>query len=385
MELGSLLTVTFAPDSFKGSIAADSAAAALARGWASVRPKDELVLAPMADGGEGTLSAIAGAVPQAELVPVTVTGPDGQVVLASWLRLPPSPDHPAGAAVIELAATSGIELMGELDALGAHTLGLGEAIAAACETAAEIYLALGSSASTDGGTGMLRALGLRALDAAGSELALGGGALANLAELDFSNLLPLPARGVVGLTDVTNPLLGKQGAAQVFAAQKGASAEQIAELERALGQLVKVVDASAAGRPAPGLGSRLAALAGSGAAGGTGFGVLVWGGSLRAGAPAVAAIIGLKAKVARSDLVITGEGSYDRQSAMGKVPGYLASVVEDTPLALVAGQIDPAVDRAQFAAAISLSELSGSSDLAMAAPEQWLEAAGAQLARQQMS
>jgi len=357
----------------------------MARGWASVRPIDELVLAPMADGGEGTLSAIAAAVPHAELVPVSVTGPDGRPVRASWLRLPPSPNHPAGAAVIELAATSGIELMGELDALGAHTLGLGQAIAAACESAAEIYLALGSSASTDGGTGMLRALGLRALDAAGLELALGGGALAHLAELDFAKLLPLPVGGVVGLTDVTNPLLGPQGAAQVFAAQKGASAEQIGELEQALGQLVRVVDASAAGRPAAGLGSELANLAGSGAAGGTGFGVLVWGGSLRAGAPAVAAIIGLKAQVARSDLVITGEGRYDHQSAMGKVPGYLASVVEDTPLALVAGQIDPAVDRSRFAEAISLSELAGSSDRAMAAPERWLEAAGAQLARKQMS
>ena len=380
-----MLTVTFAPDSFKGSVAADRAAAALARGWASVRPSDELLLAPMADGGEGTLSAIASAVPQAELVPISVTGPDGRAVNSSWLRLPPSAERPAAAAVIELASTAGIELMDELDAIGAHTLGFGQAIAAACEDAAEIYLALGSSASTDGGTGMLRALGLRALDAGGAELALGGGPLANLAELDFSKLRRLPAGGVVGLTDVTNPLLGRQGAAQVFAAQKGASAEQIGELEQALGNLVRVVDASATGRPDPGLGSELAALAGSGAAGGTGFGVLVWGGSLRAGAPAVAAIIGLKAKVARSDLVVTGEGSYDRQSAMGKVPGYLATLVEDKPLALVAGQIDPAVDRSKFAAAISLSELAGSPDQALADPERWLEAAGAILASKQMS
>ena len=380
-----MLTVTFAPDSFKGSVSAQLAAAALARGWASVRPNDELVLAPMADGGEGTLGAIAGAVPQAELVPISVTGPDGRAVSSNWLRLPPSADHPAGAAVVELAATSGIELMGELDALGAHTLGFGQAIAAACDDAAEIYLALGSSASTDGGTGMLRALGLRALDAAGVELALGGGSLAQLAELDFSKLQPLPARGVVGLTDVTNPLLGQQGAAQVFAAQKGASAEQIVELEQALEQLVRVVDASAASRPAVGFGSELATVAGSGAAGGTGFGVLVWGGLLSAGAPAVAKIIGLKAKVARSDLVITGEGSFDRQSAMGKVPGYLASLVEGPRLALVAGQIDPAVDRSKFAAAVSLSELAGSPEQALAEPERWLEAAGAQLARKQMS
>ncbi|HET8949737.1 MAG TPA: glycerate kinase, partial [Solirubrobacteraceae bacterium] len=142
--------VVVAPDSFKGTASAADAASALARGWLAVHPADELVLRPMADGGEGTLDAFAAAVPGSERVPVTVHGPDGRPADAEWLRLPD------GSAVVELALTSGITMLDPLLPLDAHSLGFGEAIAAALDGGAtRLLLALGGSASTDGGVGAL--------------------------------------------------------------------------------------------------------------------------------------------------------------------------------------------------------------------------------------
>jgi len=146
--------VVIAPDSFKGTASAADAAAAIARGWASAAPGDELVLRPMADGGEGTIDAFEAADPGALRIPVTVQGPDGRPVATSWLRLPD------GSAVVELAMTSGITLLDPLRPLDAHTLGFGQAIAAALDAgASRLLLALGGSSSTDGGIGALAALG----------------------------------------------------------------------------------------------------------------------------------------------------------------------------------------------------------------------------------
>lgn len=157
------MRVLLAPDSFKGTLPAADVAAAAAAGWSAVRPADELVLLPQADGGEGTLDAVRSAVPGSTLCSAgTVSGPDGRPVEGRWLRLP------EGTAVVELAQMSGLSLMRELDALHASTRGLGETIAAALDAGAEaVTLALGGSASTDGAAGALVALGLRCVDAHG--------------------------------------------------------------------------------------------------------------------------------------------------------------------------------------------------------------------------
>ncbi|MGL4256709.1 MAG: glycerate kinase [Microbacterium sp.] len=366
--------VVLAPDSLKGSLGAADAAAALRAGWESVDPRAEIVLLPMADGGEGTLDAFAAAVPGSVRMPVTVTGPDQRAVAASWLLLPGSADAPQGTAVVELASTSGIELLGSppaLRPLDAGTRGFGEAIAAAlAHGVSRLVLGIGSSASTDGGTGMLTALGARFTDAASRAIAPGGRGLGSLAAVDLSGLPSLPAGGVTVLTDVTNPLLGDRGAAAVFGPQKGAGSDDIAPLDAGLGRLAALVDVDPA---APG----------AGAAGGTGFGLLAWGAKLVPGAEAVAALIGLPDAVAAASVVVTGEGSYDGQSAAGKAPSLVQALARSAgaPAALVAGRISRDADVSGFAHAVSLTDLAGSTDAALTEPARWLFAAGADLAR----
>ena len=360
--------VVIAPDSFKGTASAADAAAALARGWRTVHPGDELLLRPMADGGEGTLDAFAAAVPGSERVPVTVHGPAGRPADAAWLRLPD------GAAVVELALTSGITMLDPLRPLDAHTLGFGEAIAAALDGGAtRLLLALGGSASTDGGVGALAALGGSFLDAANRPVKLGNRGLGTVARVDLSGLRPLPAGGALVLSDVTNPLLGELGAAAVFGPQKGADAATVEVLDANLARLVRLV---------PG-GHSLARAPGAGAAGGTGFGLLAWGARMAGGSAAVADAIGLDAALDDADLVITGEGRFDWQSASGKVPSEVLARAAKTgarPL-LVAGVIEADAAAAGFVASVSLAGLAGGSDAAMAQTRHWLEAAGAELAR----
>lgn len=357
--------VVIAPDSFKGTATATDAARAIARGWRTVAPADDLVATPMADGGEGTLDAFATAVPGAERVPLTVQGPGDRPTDAAWLRLPD------GTAVVELALTSGITLLDPLRPLDAHTLGFGQAIAAALdEGAARLLLAIGGSASTDGGVGALAALGGVFLDAQRRPVRLGARGLGTLARVDLSGLRALPAGGALILSDVTNPLLGPTGAAAVFGPQKGATPAMVVAMDENLARLARAI---------PG-GDALAATPGAGAAGGTGFGLLAWGATMAGGAGAVADAIGLGDALAGADLVITGEGRFDGQSAAGKVPSEVAAraAAAGVPVALVAGAID--ADASGFAAAASLTELAGSGAAAMAEPLRWLEAAGAALA-----
>lgn len=366
-------TVVIAPDSFKGTIDAARAAGALAAGWRRVRPGDEVRLLPLADGGEGTADAFAAAVPGARRMPVTVTGPDGEAVAASWILLPPTDDAPDGTAVVELANTSGIELLGRPPRprpLDAHTRGFGEAIAAAlAHGVSRLVLGIGSSASTDGGAGMLTALGAEFRDAAGTPIADGARGLETLASADLSRLAPLPPRGVTVLSDVTNPLLGTRGAAAVFGPQKGAAPDDIRVLEAGLARLAARLDADPDA-------------AGAGAAGGTGFGLLAWGARLVPGSAAVAELVGLDAAVAEAGVVVTGEGSFDGQSGADKVPAHVAAVAHaaGVPVALAAGRIAGDADVSGFAAAVSLTELAGSAEAAMADPTRWLRQAGAALA-----
>ncbi|WAA65677.1 glycerate kinase [Microbacterium oxydans] len=362
--------VVLAPDSFKGTITAADAAAALAEGWASVDPAAEFVHRPMADGGEGTVAAFAAAVPGARRIPVSVDGPAGSRIDTAWLLLPPTADAPSGSAVVDLGSTSGIELLAELRPWDADTTGLGQAMAAALDHGvSRLVIGIGSSASTDGGTGMLAALGARFLDAAGAPVARGARGLADIASVDLTELRAAPEVRV--LTDVTNPLTGPRGAAAVFGPQKGLrAAEDIALVDAGLGRLAQLLDVDPAGP-------------GNGAAGGTGAALRMWGGVLAPGAAEVAELIGLPEAIALADVVVTGEGSYDGQSGDGKVPSYLAGLAAEAGARamLAAGRITADADTALFSASASLTDLAGSADAALAEPARWLRDAGAVLAR----
>jgi glycerate 2-kinase len=358
------MRVVVAPDSFKGSIGAGEAAEAIAEGWRSARPGDELVCLPLADGGEGTLQVLAATGPAARWHPVQVTGPDGRVVASRWLGLGDA------TAYIELAQASGLPLMAALDPLGAHTTGTGQLMADAIAAGARrIVVGLGGSASTDGGTGALAALGACFLDGSGRELPGGGGALRDLASADLTGLRPPPPGGVTCLTDVRAPLLGPGGAAAVFGPQKGADAAQVAMLEAGLVRLALVLG----GDPdAPG----------AGAAGGTGYGfAAAWGAVLTPGAVEICRAVGLEEQLSRADLVLTGEGRFDVTSGEGKITGAVlaAAVRAGVPAVLVAGIIaaDPPPG---VAAAVALAGLAGGAAGAMASPERWLRAAGRMLA-----
>jgi glycerate kinase len=351
--------IVIAPDSFKGSLDAAPVADAIAAGWRSVRPDDELVLLPQADGGEGTLDAVASAVPRARVRDAgPVTGPDGRPVEGHWLSLPD------GTAVIELAQSSGLPLMAAPAPLGATTRGLGEVITRALDDAPpRMVIGLGGSASTDGGAGALAALGLGLLDAGGAAIPDGGGALARLARVDRGGLRPPPAGGVRLLGDVTAPLLGARGAAAVFGPQKGANPEEVAALDAALARFAQLLG----GDPEQ---------AGAGAAGGTGYGfAAAWGAVLEPGSAAIAELTGLTSAAAEADVLLTGEGRFDATSRTGKVVGNALELVAGTATraGVIAGRVD--ADPGCWSAA--LVELAGSPDASLREPARWLARAGA--------
>lgn len=325
--------IVIAPDSFKGTLSAGAAAEAIAGGWRSVRPSDELLLLPQADGGEGTLDVLARADAGALRHPVpAVTGPDGRPVDAYWLALSD------GTAAVELAVSSGLPLMRRPDPLGATTRGLGEVIAAALDAhPARLVIALGGSASTDGARGALEALGWP------------------------HRLREPPPGGVVLLTDVTAPLLGPSGSAAVFAPQKGASAAQVVELEARLGAFAALLG----GDPtAPG----------AGAAGGAGYGFsAAWGATIESGADSIARLTGVHDHAA--DVLITGEGRFDRQSHGGKVVGQVLAGAAGRTV-VIAGELGEHPPDLGY----SLSELAGSRGAAMAEPARWLAVAAARAA-----
>ncbi|MGC0369635.1 glycerate kinase [Microbacterium sp. SLBN-111] len=363
--------VLLAPDGFKGSISAAAAAAALAAGWRAVRPGDAIVELPVADGGEGTLDAFLVAVPGARRMPLTVTGPHGREVVASWALLPATADAPHGTGVVELASTSGIELLaGDLRPFDADTRGFGQAIAAALDHGvSRLVLAIGSSASTDAGFGLLTALGARIVDADGRDVPPGLRGVQTAARLERDGLRALPAGGALVLTDVRSPLTGPGGAAAVFGPQKGLGAEDIPAANAALARAADLLATDAA-------------FPGTGAAGGTGAALRAWGAELVPGAERIADLLGLADAVAAADVVVTGEGSFDASSATGKAPARVAALAraEGRRVGLVAGRIAPDADTSGFGAAVALVQLAGSTEAALAEPARWLTAAGEALA-----
>ncbi|MNG70573.1 Glycerate 2-kinase [compost metagenome] len=326
------MKIVIAPDSFKDSLDAAGVARAIASGLADAWPDAELVECPMADGGEGTMQAILAA-SHGELRRQAVRGPLGDAVEAGWGWLAES-----RTAIIEMAQASGLQLLPTdlRDACRSSTRGTGELIAAALDAgAARIVLAIGGSATNDGGSGMLRALGLRLLDADGRALEEGGAALARLAHIDASGLdSRLAAVQVEVAADVDNPLCGANGASAIFGPQKGASPEQVLALDQALGHF--------ADHCARLLGEDVREFPGCGAAGGMGFAAKAFmGARFRPGVDVVAELAGLDALVQGAELVITGEGRFDAQTLRGKTPMGVARIAKrhGVPVVVLAGTL----------------------------------------------
>jgi glycerate kinase len=344
-----------APNAFKGTLTARAAASALARG---VRDRGMRALeVPVADGGDGTLDVLLAAaanVTDARVEHHRVTGPLGRSVTArlGWLD--------SRTAVVELAEAAGLRLLGaeRLDPLRATSRGAGELIRIALDgNAARIIVGVGGSASTDGGAGLLQALGARLFDDRGRSIGPGAAGLANVARIDLGSLHPrLRDCAIDVATDVRNPLSGPEGAATVFAPQKGATPDQVVALDAALARFASIAerDAGAAG---------LAQLPGAGAAGGCGFALALIGARLLPGAALVCDLVGLDAVLEGAAAVITGEGRMDMQTPEGKAPAEVATRAHrrGIPCAAVAGQIS-AEPPGLFDYAIALESIAGGED-----------------------
>ncbi|WOE77103.1 glycerate kinase [Pseudomonas protegens] len=326
------MKIIIAPDSFKDSLSAEGVAHAIALGLADVWPDAELRQCPMADGGEGTVESILAAC-DGQLRCHRVQGPLGATVEARWGWLPQS--H---TAIIEMAEASGLQLLAldQRDACNSGTFGTGELIQAALEAGAQrIILAIGGSATNDGGAGALQALGLKLLDRQGQVLPRGGLALADLAGIELDGMDPRLAQVRFEIAaDVNNPLCGEQGASAIFGPQKGASPQQVQALDQALGHFAdlcaEVLPKDVRNEP------------GSGAAGGLGFAAKAFlGAQFRPGVEVVAELVGLEQAVRGADLVITGEGRFDAQTLRGKTPFGVARIAQEqgVPVIVIAGTL----------------------------------------------
>jgi len=327
------MRILIAPDKFKGSLTAAEAAAAIAEGALRVYPDAVATQFPIADGGEGTLEAAVAAGYEERLN--AVVGPILAPLGAAWAIR--KDDAGKVTAVIETAQASGLAEMEPTpeNALRAHSYGCGQLIAAALEAGAtEIVLGLGGSAMSDGGSGALRALGLKPLDSAGNVVPLGGGSLADVVSLDASGLDPrLSATTFRIAVDVRNPLYGPTGAAHVFSPQKGADDDAVELLDAGLRNWASVLREAT---------NRDVNVPGAGAAGGFPASFLAYtDATLEGGFALVAGLTGLAGELAGADLVITGEGSMDSQSLTGKAPIALAEAAREhgIPVIVVAGRI----------------------------------------------
>jgi glycerate kinase len=371
--------VLVAPDSYKGSLTSVAVARALGDGWSRGRPHDEVSLGPLADGGEGTLDAIAAAGGWASL-PAAARDPLMRPIDARFLRR-------GARAVVELAVASGLSRVApeERDADAATTFGTGQVLAAAIGLGCtDIVLGLGGSATTDGGAGLLVALGARLLDGDGEPLPMGGASLARLEVIDLDEVSPLLAQ--VRLTvasDVSNPLLGELGAAAVYGPQKGLDEAGVARLDAALGRYADLLEAA--------VGRSVRDVPGAGAAGGTTAALLAIADrfaafEIRPGIDVVMELTDFDERLAASDLVLTGEGRVDAQTAFGKTALGVARRARDAGVACVCvgGSVTPEGAQALLeVGAVSLPVIEGpmSVEAAMAAGPAPIERAAERLAR----
>jgi glycerate 2-kinase len=323
------MRILVAPDSFKGSLSAEAAAEAIARGVRRAMPDALVDLCPLADGGEGTAAVLVAAL-GGTFHERTVCGPLGAPVTARWAML-----GDGATAVIESAEAAGLLLVpeGRRDPTRTTTFGVGELVREALrEGATRVWVTLGGTATTDGGTGLAQALGVR-FD--GMTLPASGGQLAAIRSIDVTGRLPaLASAELVALADVDNPLTGETGAARVFAPQKGASPAQVAELDAALRHLAAV-----AGDPGT--------TPGDGAAGGLGYGLRVLAGARRRrGIDVVRGAVRFDERLRSADLVLTGEGRLDGQSARGKVVGGVCEQCRSlgVPAIALVGSVGPGAE-----------------------------------------
>lgn len=323
--------IVVAPDSFKGSLSAQAVAEAIAAGIKRARPDALVRLAPMADGGEGTLAAMLAHGGERRLA--QIRGASGEMREAALGLLPD------GSAIVETA-----EIVGITDTIAMRTpvearstRGMGEAIRSLLDAGVRrFFVALGGSSTNDGGAGLLAGLGLALLDADGRELEPTPESLARLARIDVSGLdARLREASFVGMSDVDNPLTGEHGATAVFGPQKGVQPAQVASLDAVLGRFAALLEAA--------LGRSAQELPGAGAAGGLGFALHMLGAEFQPGAEVVAAQQGLDAALGGANWLITGEGRSDTQTLRGKAP-FIAcrhARAAGVPASLLSGAIDP--------------------------------------------
>ncbi|ASR45213.1 glycerate kinase [Paenibacillus kribbensis] len=330
-------TFVLAPDSFKESMTAKEVCIAMEKGLRKVYPTANYVHIPMADGGEGTVQSLVDAT-GGQLRYLEVTGPLGEPVTAAYGLL-----GDGTTAAIEMASASGIHLVNKdnKNPLKTTTYGTGELIRECLNQGIrKIIIGIGGSATNDGGTGMAEALGVRFLDAKGNTLPRGGGSLGELASIDISSLdARLQQVQLIVACDVTNPLCGEHGASHVFGPQKGATPEMVQQLDANLAHYADVVKRQ--------LGKDVRDLPGAGAAGGLGAGLLIFTqASLQKGIEIVIEYTGLKQKLAKADIVFTGEGGIDFQTKFGKTPYGVAQAAKQSgkKVIAVAGYVGEGID-----------------------------------------
>lgn len=368
------LRVVVAPDSFKESLTAATAAAAIRRGVLAARPDATVTLVPVSDGGEGLL----GVVVDEQMIThhTVVRNALGEPIEAPWLQ--------SGArAIIEVATVVGLADIpaAQRNVMAADTRGVGSLIRAALDAGCvQIVLGLGGTATNDGGAGMLTTLGARFLDAAGLVLEPTPEKLAGLHQIDLTNLDPRLAHvQLVMASDVTSPLVGPSGASATFGPQKGASPEQVDRLDQLLSNLAFLVEVQQD--------QSVSAMPGAGAAGGLGWALLVLGASPRPGFEMVAELVGLEPALAAADLVITGEGSFDEQSLQGKVVAGIATMARrhETPCHVLAGRVtgidQPTLVDHGIASATAITPSGTPLEVALAEAEQNLQRAAEVLVR----
>lgn len=334
---GSLMRVVVAPDSYKGSVSAIGVADALERGILKIFPSAEVCKIPIADGGEGTVEALVAAT-GGKLQSAQVRGPLGETLTAQWGIL-----GDGKTAVIEMAAASGLPLVpkDKRDPRITTTFGTGELIRAALDAGLrKIIIGIGGSATNDAGVGMARALGAKFLSQDGAQLPPGGGSLKNLARIDLTGLDPrLQETEITVACDVDNPLCGPRGASAVFGPQKGATPEMVQELDAALLHFAQCARETT--------GRDVAGLAGAGAAGGLGAGLMFFTpAKLKPGVEIVLDAVNFAAIVKDAAFVITGEGRTDFQTAYGKAPVGVAKVAKQfhVPVFCISGGLGEGAD-----------------------------------------
>ena len=330
------MRVVVAPDSFKGSLTAPEAAAAIARGVARAAPDAVAVQRPMADGGEGTLDAVMRAAGDGAIRgTLDVEGADGARIAAGYGIVERDGEPVAvleAAQVVAITDAAGMSV----DVTSRSTRGLGQQIRALLDRGLRRFMVgVGGSSTNDGGAGLLAALGVRFLDAAGRDVASTPRGLERLARADASSFdARLPACEIAILSDVNNPLAGPRGATAIFGPQKGVAADRVAAIDATIARYAALVE--------PALGRGAAERPGAGAAGGLGYALMLAGGTLRSGAEVVADLIGLDAALDDADWAITGEGRSDAQTLLSKGPSVVAgrARARGVPVSLLSGAID---------------------------------------------